>query len=276
MTTTSKPRLSVSTWSLHHALGKPTIYGPGAAISAPPEHADLNLLDLPARVAQMGIHTLELCHFHLPSRDESYLADLRAALDEAGIELWSFLIDAGDVTHEQHAARDEAWMSDWLPVAQQLGARCARVIAGQSEPSPQAMQKSQAAMRRLCDQAAQHDIRLMTENWFSLLSSPRTVLELLDALNGDLSLCLDFGNWKGDDKYERLTQIAPRADSCHVQAAFNSQLQPDADDLTRCLNLTRETNFSGPYTLICSGVGNQEWRALEHLKVAVSPFVAAA
>ena len=39
-------------------------------------------LELPARVAEFGIHTLEICHFHLPSVEKSYLAGLRAALTE--------------------------------------------------------------------------------------------------------------------------------------------------------------------------------------------------
>jgi len=55
-------RLAISTWSLHGQLQS------GQA-----------LLDLPAQIAQRGIQTLEICHFHLPSTTPAYLAELRQA-----------------------------------------------------------------------------------------------------------------------------------------------------------------------------------------------------
>ena len=64
------------------AEGRPT-YGPG----------EVTLLDLPARVADAGFGTMEICHFHFPRRDPAYLAELRAAIDRAGVRLLSLLID---------------------------------------------------------------------------------------------------------------------------------------------------------------------------------------
>ncbi|RIK46630.1 MAG: hypothetical protein DCC57_15285, partial [Chloroflexi bacterium] len=64
---TSPRRISVSTWSLHRTLGRPPAYGPDRP--APPAAGQgLPLLDLPARLASASIRTLEICHFHLPSR----------------------------------------------------------------------------------------------------------------------------------------------------------------------------------------------------------------
>ena len=48
----------------------------------------ISLLELPARVAEFGIRTLEICHFHLPSVEKTYLAELRAALASADVELF--------------------------------------------------------------------------------------------------------------------------------------------------------------------------------------------
>ena len=64
------PRLSVSTWSLHRQLGKPGFTGPAHDMQIPIETHDkgpISLLELPAHVAEFGIRTLEICHFHLPS-----------------------------------------------------------------------------------------------------------------------------------------------------------------------------------------------------------------
>jgi len=67
MTMQKGARLSVSTWSLHRTLGKPRPYGPGGepGVAA----GGVPLLELPAQVAAAGIGTMEICHFHLPSRD---------------------------------------------------------------------------------------------------------------------------------------------------------------------------------------------------------------
>jgi hypothetical protein len=98
----SRVRLSVSTWALHSVLGQTFPDKPGdpdRPTVAPAGPGSLPLLDIPGRLAELGFGKMELCHFHLPSRDAAYLADLRAALDAANVELWSLLIDDGDISH---------------------------------------------------------------------------------------------------------------------------------------------------------------------------------
>ena len=84
MSTQSKNRLSVSTYSFHRALGVNYRDLPGDDGTRPcvPVHGPgtLTLLELPKRVTALGIHTLEISHPHLPSRDPAYLNELRDAL----------------------------------------------------------------------------------------------------------------------------------------------------------------------------------------------------
>ena len=77
----SHPRLGVSTWSLNKSLT-----------------AGTPLLDIPAQVAAHGLGKLEVCHFHFPSTEPGYLAEFRAAVEAAGIEFYTLLIDEGDLT----------------------------------------------------------------------------------------------------------------------------------------------------------------------------------
>lgn len=272
---TSPRRISVSTWSLHCTLGRPPAYGPDRP--APPAAGQgLPLLDLPARLASASICTLEICHFHLPSRDPGYLDELRQAMAEAGIELWSLLVDGGDITGAVHAARDEAWIASWLPVAQRLGAARVRVSAGKSAPAPAALAQSIAALRRLAAAASDHGLRLMTENWHSLMQSAVEVNQVLDALEGQLGLCADFGNWSGPDKYEQLAAILPRAESCHAKCHFAAGGTPDEADYIRCLDLTRAAGFAGPYTLIYDGPSADEWAGLGRERLLVEPYLTGA
>lgn len=264
-------RFSVSTWSLHRTLGSPSGYGPGDTPPSTPTDG-LALVDLPAKVAAAGIHTLEICHFHLPSRRPAYLEALRRALEEAGVELWSLLIDAGDIAHPEEGARDLAWIGEWLPVAQALGAKRMRVIAGR-EGGAANLARAIAGLRQLADEAAAHGVRLMTENWHGTLATPALVHTVLDALGGDLGLCVDFGNWGGALKYADLAAIMPAAESCHAKAAFRSDGSLDEGDYRRCLELTREVGFAGPYTLIYDGLDADEWRGLAREQAVVADYL---
>jgi len=277
MNQSNPARLSVSTWSLHRTLGRPPVYGPEQDVPPPngAPHDALPLLELPAKLAEFGIHTLEICHFHLPSVESIYLSQLRRALDDANIELWSLLVDGGDITHPQHAARDLAWIEGWIDVAGQLGAKNARVIAGKSDPSATALEKSRAGLERLTRCAATNGLRLTTENWQALLSTPDAVNSLLESLDGKVGLCVDFGNWRGPGKYADLAAIFARAESCHAKCDFAESGAMDRDDYVRCLELARESGFAGPYTLIYDGPSADEWAGLAREREVVQPYLTA-
>ena len=274
--TSQAPRLSVSTWSLHRQLGRPDFYGPEEGTQIPvATHGggELSLLEVPARVAEFGINTLELCHFHIPSLDKGYLSELRGALAAANVELFSLLIDNGDITHPEHAERDLDWMGEWIEIAGILGATCARAIAGKAAPSVETLEMSRSGLQKLAAHAEANGVRLMTENWFSILSTPENVLTLLDRLDGEVGFCLDFGNWMGETKYADLEAIAPRADSCHTKAHFPAPGEMDSDDYVRCLDLTQAAGFSGPHTLIYDGPGDDEWEGLAIEREVVQSYL---
>ena len=276
MNNSNRARLSVSTWSLHRSLGRPKIYGPeatGPQSATPTTSPAFTLLELPARIAAAGIHTLEICHFHLPSTEPSYLKQLRTAIADAGVELWQLLIDAGDVTDAQTAPRDIEWIKHWIDVAGQLGATRVRVIAGKAEPSAAALATSQQALRALAEYAKARNVRVMTENFYSLTSTPQAVLTLLDGLQGEVGLLADFGNWKGAQKYADLAQIFPRAESCHAKCHFSGPGQLDRDDYVHCLELTRAAGFAGPYTLIYDGPSDDEFEGLRLERDIVAAYL---
>ena len=257
-------RLSVSTWSLHRTLG-PTYWDSPANPSRDPQQpygpGSITLLDLPARIAEMGIHTLEICHFHLPSLDEGYLRDLRAALDDAGVELFSLLIDDGDITHPEYGTRDRQWVAGWLEIAGKLGANCARIAGGRTVDDG-AVTRSGEALRELAAVAEANNVRPMTENWQNLLLSSENVVAVLEPLAGRVGLCADFGNFKGPGKYDDLARILPYAESCHAKCAFTSPFVADQADYDRCLLLAQQAGFDGPYTLIYDGPDDDEWKGI--------------
>lgn len=278
------PRLSLSTWSIHRALGP--IYAPsqdGHLTRNAPDIGAVNLLDVPRMMAAQGVHALEICHFHFPSTAASYLRALRDVLDTAGVEIFSILIDAGDLTnadaHQREA--DLSWIRSWLDVASRLGAPHARVIAGQTDIGPVPMADlsnhpviriSADGLRALAAFGRERGVRVITENFHPLTNRPENILAILDLCDGAVGLCTDFGNFRGPTKYDALAAILPHADSVHAKANFDADCAIDTEDFRRCLNLSKAAAFDGPYSLIYEGTGD-EWAGVAAIMEVVQGYV---
>jgi sugar phosphate isomerase/epimerase len=273
------PELAVSSWSLHRTLG-PTYRS--LELSDSPRLAEYpygqgsrSLLDLPADVAAHGIHRLEICYFHFPRTDPAYLTMLRERLAEAGVTLQTLLIDGGDISaaDDQVREHDLACIRGWIDVASALGAQQARVIAGYGQPDDAAaVRRSIAELTDLAQYGAEQAVRVITENWLSLSMPPDTLLTILEGAGDGVGLCADFGNYRGPTKYDDLRKILPKAVSIHAKAGFSAAGTMDADDFRRCLDLARDSAFSGPYVLIFDDAGD-EWTHLDLLAGEVRPYL---
>ncbi len=250
---------AVSSWSLHRTLGSyRSGDAPGCSGPLTPPGSGLGLLDLPAELARRGYDTVQLCHFHLPSRDRAYLDELRSALAASAITLDALLVDDGDLTDP--AGDDEAWISGWLDDAETLGATRARLIAGKQSPTPERLATSG---QRLAALAERHPaVRIVTENWLDLTPGPDEVNAVLDAAGDRVGLLIDLGNWAAPEKYEQLAAIAPRAETCHSKCHFDAD-GPDRDDYLESLRTLRSAGYDGPLALVYDGSEPGEWDALE-------------
>ncbi|GAA2099027.1 TIM barrel protein [Microlunatus panaciterrae] len=261
---------AVSTWSLHRTLGSYYLDTPADPRDGVAEarwgEPRLSLLELPDELRRRGYDTLQICHFHLPSRDQSYLDELRSALAQAGIRLDAVLIDDGDLTHPTEADAHETWVGEWLDTATALGADRARVIAGMATPTPDRLSESAQRLARLA--AGHPGIRVVTENWMDLLPSSVEVHELLQQTGEQVGLLLDLGNWRGATKYTHLASVSALAETCHAKCGF-SATGPDAEDFRHCLELLRAADYAGPLALIYDGPDDDEWAMLEREKEIV-------
>jgi sugar phosphate isomerase/epimerase len=253
---------AVSSWSLHRTLGSYVSgdVADGLAGSLATPTAGMALVDLPAELRRRGYDTVQICHFHLPSHEAGYLAELRTALEAADVTLDAVLIDDGDLTHPTDADAHQRWIAGWLDVATHLGAHRARVIAGKQPPTPDRLRDSG---RRLAALATDHpEVRVVTENWFALTAGAAEVHAILDASDDTVGLLIDLGNWTGPDKYDQLASVAARAETCHAKCHF-SPSGPDRDDFGRSLRVLHSAGYTGPLALVYDGEKDDEWTCLE-------------
>lgn len=251
-----QPPLAVSSWSLHRALGLAWYNRPDNDVEPKAEETwgkgSMTLLEFPAAVASLGIDRVEICSFHIRTRNPAYLGELSAALAASGVTLQTLLIEYGDISNPATAERDLAWIERWIDTAAILGAEKARVIAGKSKPTQEALALSAAGLSRLGRHGASRGVEIVTENWFDLLATPADVDALFRQIDGPVGLNGDFGNWDGPTKYADLRAIFPRAVCCHAKGDFSSGALDDAD-YGACLDAATEAGFHGPYTLIYDG-----------------------
>lgn len=163
-----KNPIAVSSWSLHHLLGITYKNGPGA--KAPFARHEtfgpgkFELEQLPKELAARGFKRVELCHFHLSSQKPEYLKRIGEAFKASGVIVQTLLIDDGDITNPVTLERDIAWTQSWIDSASHLGAEHARVIAGKSKPSDEALMMSVEGLKVLAERGRKLGVRVVTEN----------------------------------------------------------------------------------------------------------------
>ncbi len=253
-------RFAVSSWSLDGLL-----------------RSGLGVEELPGQLADHDIALLELCHFHLASREPAYLQTIRLALQAANVELLTLLIDTGDLAEPDPDRRraEIALVAGWLPVAAQLGARRVRISAGRQPPTPDAIQRSAAGLNELQAEAARHGLDAVTENWQATSEQPEALLEILSHCEGRLGLCADTGNAEATaDKYATLARLLPHASSVHFKARYTGQGHVAVEDAQRCADLMRQAGFDGPITLIYDRKVD-EWGGVNRLRASLEPLLSA-
>jgi sugar phosphate isomerase/epimerase len=261
---------SISTWSLHRTLGRfaaeeSAFAGGPFLLQSDRRHAP-SLLELLPEIAAHGYDSLQICHFHLESRDPEYLERFRSAAEANNISIEMLLIDDGDLTAADKG-RHLAWYDDWLDAAQTLGAQRARIGAGRSKPTEERLR---ASGQRLATLARSHPgVRIVTENWLELTPDAKSTLAVLAHAGDQIGLLIDLGNWKGPDKYRELAKIAPRAESCHAKCHFTVE-GPDESDYRKGLEILKNAGFNGSLALIYDGPDADEWAGLDQERAIVS------
>lgn len=243
MLTDNPLQIAVSSWSVHHLLGVTYANGPG---KTPPGLAEptfgagtLTFLELPAELARRGYTRAEICHFHLADLEPGYLKTVRDAFEKSGVVIQTLLIDDGDIANAATRDYDLKWIASWIEAASVLGVENARVIAGKARPSPEALALSVDGLRAMAQLGKARGVRIVTENWFDLLSSPCEVRHVLDKVGDQLGFLADTGNWHGATKYDDLRSIFARAELSHAKCGFGAGLAMDDADYGQCMKAAR-------------------------------------
>lgn len=272
--------LSLSTWSLHRNLGplRWTVWNEENGIhdtSIQDQPQIHSLLELPAAAARRGYQAIEVCHFHFPSTEPDYLAQVKQAFEAAGLSFDTLLLDYGDITsaNDQRVTADLVLIRNWIEVASLCGAKQIRVVAGEAPPTDEeALSLSAARLSELADYGITVGVKVVTENFKSLTSTGASCMKLFGQWGEHAATITDFGNFHGPLKYEEIALTTPLSVSVHVKPQYDENGFPDEAELRKCLDTVTSAGFNGAFVLIYDGPGDM-WEGLERVKQIASAYI---
>ncbi|EXX85773.1 sugar phosphate isomerase [Paenibacillus darwinianus] len=266
------PVLSLNAWSFERYMGPLRLIEWNEdtkeqvlKVSNRPE--EMSLSAMLAKLARRGYRAAEIPYCHLQDTSEEGLEHLRDQARMQNVQLTSLLLDYGDLSSADSLRRriDLTWYRRWIDIAADGGFVCVRIPAGESEPGDRpAIMRAADGLRHAAEYAKSRNVRVVTENIGSLLSTSDNVKHLLEACGGRVGLTVDFGNFP-KDKYRQLADVMPYADTVHAKAKTKSGGIVDEDDFYRCLELCANAGFRGPLSLTYLDDGDA-WEALDGLR----------
>jgi sugar phosphate isomerase/epimerase len=216
---------------------------------------ETTLLGLLVRMGSNAYHSLELAYGHLRSHDDQTLRDIRHVAEVSKVDLSSLLLDFGDLSGMNSLRRsaDLEMYRNWIQYASQAGFMRVRIPAGDSPPDDRdALIRASEGLSELAVFGAERGVRIVTENLGGLLSTADNCLKLFDLCQGKVGFTADFGNFDRD-KYAQLKEVLPYAETVHAKARLDAAGRIDEVDFKKCLEICREAEFSGPFSLTYEG-----------------------
>jgi hypothetical protein len=281
-----RSRLALSTWSLHEQLGPRRLTKrDDKGVKQPhqiPHPQTMTLLEFLAQVRpKVDVDQVELCAFHVPSREPGYVAELKDALKRNELSVISMPIDAGNISVENPGWREDdlAEIEEWMDFAADLGAKYVRSNASSyvARDEPLApLDVTIDSYRRLADRAAARGMQMTIENHGGLTTDPEVIVRIVEAVGpAKLKVCLDTGGFppvagrQGSPEpptdldpeplYKDLARIAPYTGIVHAKTVwFDAAGRHLAFDAHHTLRIARDAGFAGPVSIEYGG-GVDEW-----------------
>ncbi len=220
----------------------------------------MTLLDLPRACKELGVGTIELVSTFFDSQHARYLNQVRAAVEEQGLQVRNIAVDQGDIANPDAATRrtDIEALKQWFHVAKAVGSEAIRVNSGAASPTDvDALDRIVEGYRELAEEAAHTGIYLLIENHGGASADPKNIQLFLERVDSPwFKACPDTSNFANGTWEEGMQIMAPKAFSVHVKVYSYT---PDGVqtwswrggetqtyDLKRSLQILKNAGYSGP------------------------------
>lgn len=236
-------KLFLSTWSLHRLLFDRA----------------LTLHEMPGLGRSLGFHGIELEDIWFPSTDRRFCQTLRRRARESGSAVLIAISNDFTVTGARQFRAQVSHTMRFMEIASMFGSRVVRVLTGSRDPKRKKLNQVLEGFRTILPLAKSLGIHLAIENHDPLSMSPVVLKLVLDKLGSPrVGVCLDFGNFTPQKRYDALERLAPSALMVHAKSyRFNKTGEETSIDFKRCFGILNRCGFSGPVVAEYDGSGDQ-------------------
>ena len=139
----------------------------------------------------------------------------------------------------------------WIDYAATMGAPVIRIFAGQvpkGETEAVALDRCVAGINQSVAYAAERGVVLALENHGGITATPEQLLAIVERVDDSpwFGVNFDSGNFRTDDPYRDLEQIAPYAVNAQVKVAVAPNGGPkQPSDLKRVVEILKAANYRG-------------------------------
>jgi sugar phosphate isomerase/epimerase len=239
---------------------------------------ELTLKDFIDDCAKMGLEGTELTSYYFPpDTTPEYVRSLRRHAFRLGLDVSGTAIgnEFGHPPGEKRAA-EIAKTKKWIEYAEIMGAPVIRIFAGhqQKDQSEEEAHKLMvSAIEECCDYAGQHGVHLALENHGGPTATAAGILKFVRDVNSPwFGINLDSGNFRGDDPYAELAQIAPYSINVQIKVTMSVGGKREQADFKRLAKIMRDANYRGYIVLEYEEAGNVREGAVKYMNQVREAF----
>ena len=228
----------------------------GKTPSSVPAAQQIELKNFAAHVAEkFNVHKIEPWSAIFPSTDAKYLAEFRAAVENAHSAVVDIAVDGSFSQYSNDPAEREralASSKEWIDVGATLGSPSIRThIQGAKDSRPDAGLAADT-LQRVAEYAAKKNVVVHLENDDAVSEDPFFIVQVIEKVNSHWLRALpDFGNSLAahdeDYAYRALDAMFAHAYGiCHVKdGEVNEQGKAVHVDLARTFGILKKSGYKG-------------------------------
>ena len=189
-------------------------------------------------------------YVQLSSAEMDYLAQIKAAADNAGLPFGCLAVDGAHIYEATPEARQAQQIKAyrWLNIGEQLSVEQIRIDTGGSPEMPdEVLEIIVRSYNDLIQRAGEKGMEVVMENHWGASRIPENVVRILEAVPG-LGLLFDTGNWPEDNRETGWTLGARYARATHLKTfAFDAAGNETTVDIPRAMGMLQEAGYRGSW-----------------------------
>ncbi|MCH8831067.1 MAG: sugar phosphate isomerase/epimerase [Planctomycetes bacterium] len=194
----------------------------------------------------------EVTSYYFPAQvTDAYLAGLKSRAARQKLEISGTAIGNNFCLPDGPARQRELKLCrQWIDFAAMMGAPVIRIFAGRiskGENEKTAIKRCIQGIDESLVYAAKKKVGLALENHGGITSTPEQMLRIVKGVKPSawFGVNFDSGNFRSDDPYRDLAQIAPYAINVQIKVAVTRKGKKEPADLKRTLAILDDAGYRG-------------------------------